>query len=239
MMQARDIMTPDVITVGPDTPVEEVVSLLLKHRISGVPVMKDGAIVGIVTESDLLRRPDLGTARPHRWLELFRSSDSAAADYARTHGVRAGEVMTGNVRTIADTTPVEEIAELLESHGIKRLPVLRDGKLAGIVSRADVLRGLACRRNTQARSEDQRIRSAVLAELARNPAWAPQPADISVLVEDGVVHYWGYVRSPQQRAAMVVAAETMPGVERVEDHMLEQVDSDPLFRPNWPNPEPP
>jgi CBS-domain-containing membrane protein len=235
-MQASEIMTPDVVTVGPDTPLEDVVRLMLTHRISGLPVVEKGAVVGMVSEGDLLRRPETGTERRRRhWLHLFGTSESDAADYIRTHGMTAGEVMTTDVVSVAETTPLEDIATLLESRRIKRVPVVREGKLVGIVSRADLLRSLASRIAAPRRESDCEIRSALLAELKAHPSWAPLPAEISVLVQDGVVHYWGYVRSEAQRKAMIVAAERMAGVRHVEDHMLHWVDPDPLNRPNWPS----
>lgn len=239
-MQASDILTQEVVTVSPDTTIAEVVQLMLTFRISGLPVVKDGSVVGIVSEGDLLRRPETGTERrPRHWLQLFDSSETEAAHYVRTHGLTAGEVMTTDVVCIAETTPIAEIATLLESRRIKRVPVVRDGKLVGIVSRADLLRGLGSRLGAPRQEGDSGIRAAVLAELSRHPSWAPHPAEISILVQDGVVHYWGYVRSDAQRKALIVAGERVAGVRHVEDHMLEHIDPDPLYRPNWPSPGPP
>ncbi len=236
-MQASDIMTPELVTVRPDTPLEDVIRLMLTHRISGLPVVEDGAVVGMVSEGDLLHRPETGTERRRRhWLQLFSSGETDAADYVRTHGMTAGEVMTTDVVSIAETTPLEDIATLLESRRIKRVPVLREGKLVGIVSRADLLRSLGSRLAVPRQESDRAIRASLLAELRSHPSWAPLPAEISVLVQDGVVHYWGYVRSAPQRQAMIVAAERIAGVHQVEDHMVDWKEPDPLFRPNWPSP---
>ena len=236
-MQASEIMTPDVVTARPDTPLEDVVRLMLTHRISGLPVVENGVVVGIVSEGDLLRRPETGTERRqrHSLLQLFRSEEGDAAEYVRTHGMTAGEVMTTDVVTIAETTLLEDIATLLESRGIKRVPVVREGKLKGIVSRADLLRSLASRIGAPRLQSDRDSRTAVLAELKGHPSWAPSPAEISVFVQEGVVYYWGYVRSAAQRRAMIVAAERIAGVRHVEDQMLQWVDPDPLCRPNWPS----
>jgi len=235
-MQASEIMTTDVVLVHPDTPLEDVVRLMLTHRISGLPVVEDGAVVGMVSEGDLLRRPETGTERRRRhWLQLFGTNEGDAAEYVRTHGMTAGEVMTTDVVRIAETTSLEDIATLLESRRIKRVPVVQEGKLKGIVSRADLLRSLASRIGAPRQQSDSDIRAALLAELKAHPSWAPLPADISVLVQDGVVHYWGYVRSAAQRRAMIVAAERIAGVRHVEDNMLQWVDTDPLYRPNWPS----
>jgi CBS domain-containing protein len=235
-MQASEIMTTDVVAVHPDTPLEDVVQLMLTHRISGLPVVEDGVVVGMISEGDLLRRPETGTERRRRyWLQLFGVDARDAAEYVRTHGMTAGEVMTTDVVSIAETTPLEDIATLLESRGIKRVPVVREGKLNGIVSRADLLRSLASRIGSPRQQSDADIRTALLAELKAHPSWAPLPAQISVLVQDGVVHYWGYVRSTAQRQAMIVAAERIAGVRHVDDQMLQWVDPDPLYRPNWPS----
>ncbi len=236
-MQASDIMTPEVVTVGRDTSLADVIRLMLTHRISGLPVVEAGTVVGIVSEGDLLRRPETGTERRRRhWLELLSFSDTAAADYVRTHGMTAGEVMTTEVVTIADTTPIADIAEVLESQGMKRVPVLRAGKLVGIVSRADLLRSLGSKLGPKPQESDARIRMVLLAELSLHASWAPLPAEVSVLVQDGVVHYWGSVRSEARRRAMIVAAERIAGVQHVVDHMQPWSEPDPLFRPNWPSP---
>ena len=145
-MQAKDIMTVNVVSVSEDTPVHEIVSLLLKYRISAVPVI-DGAgkVVGIVSEGDLLRGEGTSRARVHHpwWLEAVFVGQTVAYDKAR--GARAGVVMTRNVITVDEETPLNEIAELLERHHIKRVPVLKGGRLAGIVSRATCCTGLPIR----------------------------------------------------------------------------------------------
>jgi CBS domain-containing protein len=220
-MNAADIMTPDVITVDPDTPLDRLVALMLEHRISGVPVVEHDHIVGIVSEGDLLRRVELGSEpRRSHLLELVTGATPLAAEYVRTRGRKASEVMTTNVITVADTTPIAEIARLLESRRIKRVPVLRDGKLVGIVSRANLLHALASRLQAPPppAADDRRIRTALLAEL-RQHKWGTSVAQLNVTVVDGVVHLWGVVHSQEQRLAMRVTAENTPGVTRVEDHL--------------------
>jgi CBS domain-containing protein len=220
-MNAADIMTPDVITVRPDTPLDQIVALMLENRISGVPVMEADSVVGIVTEGDLLRRVELGseTRRSHL-LELVSRATPLAADYVRSHGRKASEIMTETVITVDDTTPVADIARLLETRRIKRVPVLRDGKLVGIVSRANLLRALATRLQALAEPlpDDRRIRMAVFDELYRHK-WGAQVAQLDVTVEDGVVTLWGIVHSQEQKMAVRVTAENTPGVKRVEDHL--------------------
>src|SRR5262245_35601220 len=133
-MQARDVMTAPVVTVRPDTRVEEIAQLLLERRISGVPVVDPGGrLLGIVTGGDLMRAPEIGTERQRGWwLRFFGDERARAEEYARAHGSRAEQVMTRNVVTVSDETSVAEIARLLEAHHIKRVPVVRDGRVVGI-----------------------------------------------------------------------------------------------------------
>ena len=238
-MKAADIMTREVVTVAPETNVAEIARLMLERHVSGVPVVEDGAPVGIVSEGDLLRRPESGTAPHHSpWLELFVSRDSLAAEYVQTHGRCARDVMTSGVITVGEATPIAEIAELLESRHIKRVPVVdEDGRLVGIVSRANLLQCLASRTAPPSSYtvDDQRIREALLAELNKED-WAGSPDPGNVIVEDGVVHLWGRIRSPEVRKAMVVAAQNIQGVKAVEDHMDRNRDHDAATWPNWPSP---
>jgi len=211
---------------------EHVVVLMLENRISGVPVMDDGRIVGILTEGDLLRRVELGT-QPQRshLLQLVTGETPLAAEYVRSHGRRASEVMTPNVVTVEDTTPIAEIARVLEARRVKRVPVLRDGKLVGIVSRANLLRALASRLQETAPvpADDRRIRSALLTEL-RQHKWGNTIAQLDVTVQNGVVKLWGVVHSQEQKTAVRVMAENTPGVKKVEDY-LEDVTTEVLLTP--------
>src|SRR6266536_3997807 len=146
-MQARDVMTTRVVTVEPDTAIEEVAKRLFENRISAVPVVEgDGRLVGIVSEGDLMRRPESGMERrPSWWLSFLLLPEQSAASYVKAHGRHAKDVMTRNVIMVEDSARIEGIAEILEKHGIKRVPVIREGKLVGIVSRADLLHGLVAR----------------------------------------------------------------------------------------------
>ena len=221
-MNAADIMTPDVITVRPDTPLEELINLLLRNRISGVPVVDDDVIVGIVSEGDLLRRPETGTEkRRSQLLELVSSTAASAADYVRTHGRKVGEIMTTDLVTVTPDTPIAEIADILETRRIKRVPVVVEGKMLGIVTRANLLKALATRLHEEpaaVSSDDRSIRLALLEEF-RHRKWAQQVAQFDATVRDGVVHLWGIVRGEDHRRAMVVAAENTPGAKGVADHL--------------------
>jgi CBS domain-containing protein len=229
-------MTPDVICAGPDTPLTEIVRLMLHNAISGVPIVEDGRVIGMVTEGDLLRRAELGAEkRPLRWLELLTSSDRLAADYARSHGRKAGEIMTREVLTVDAATPIAEVAHLLEARRIKRVPVTRDGRLVGIVSRRNLLQALATSLGAPPpHADDRTIRDAFYAELQRQ-TWSI-PSAINAVVTDRVVHLWGVAPDETVRQAIVVVAENIPGVRAVEDHMDHPRTIDPLDRPNWPSP---
>ena len=135
-MNAADIMTEQVITVTPDTPIAEAAWLMLHHRISGLPVRdRDGAVVGIITEGDLLHRTETGTQRHATWLE-FLIAGRLAQDYTNANARKVGEVMRTEVVTAAPQDPISDIVRLMERHRIKRVPVVENGRLLGIVSRA-------------------------------------------------------------------------------------------------------
>ena len=171
-MLASEIMTTDVATVGPDAPIAELVALLVARGISAVPVVSGGRLVGIVSEGDLLRRAELGTGRKRsRWLEIATPGDRLAAEYVHEHGRKVADVMTPDVVTVPHDTPVSEVADLLERRRIKRVPVLRDGKLVGIVSRANLVQALALHRDAKpaaAVPTDLEVRTAILQELGRH-----------------------------------------------------------------------
>lgn len=221
-MQAADIMTKTVITVQPDTGVREIASLLLKHRISAVPVVgPDRGILGVVSEGDLMRRAENDTETRHSWwLEMISSPQERAGTFIKTHGRKAGDVMTHNVISVTEDTPLHEIARLLEKHHIKRVPVIRDGRLVGIVSRANLLHGLAAKRAESAgpgSSDDQAIREQLLKALYNDVGL--DTAKINLIVNDGVVELWGFVDSGTEKKAAQIAAQNTPGVKTVENHL--------------------
>jgi CBS domain-containing protein len=221
-MQAKDVMTTRVVTVRPDTRVERIAALLLERRISGVPVVDaDGRLLGIVTEGDLMRRPELGTERLRGWwLQLFGDERGRASEYARAHGSRAAEVMTRNVVTVSEEASVGEIARLLEEHRIKRVPVVRGEQVVGIVSRANLLQALAARPTpapTERWVDDRALRDEVMRVLDREGMSVRGP--LNVIVSNGVVELWGLVESEEERRAMRVAVENVPGVVSIKDNL--------------------
>jgi CBS domain-containing protein len=220
-MRALDVMTNEVITVDEDATVQAVAKLLAERGISAVPVVdRENRVIGMVSEGDLLHRAETGT-EPRRswWLEMMSSTNTLAGEYVKSHSGRVKDVMTREVVSVTDTTPVADIAVLLEANRIKRVPVVRDGKLVGIVSRANLVRALAMTVNepSSTESDDRMIRDKLLAEL-RVQSWA-EVSPANVTVKDGVVHLWSSYLSEQEKRALVVAAENVPGVRRVEDHM--------------------
>lgn len=220
-MNAGDIMTVGAVTVRPDTTIEHAARLMIEHQISGLPVVDDaGRLVGVVTERDLLHRPELGTERHRpRWIEFWMSPERQAQDYAREHGRTVGDVMTHDVVSVGPEADLGAVAELLEQHGVKRLPVVRDGKVVGIVGRANLVVALSRRVGEVPKSlaDDIAIRRHILAEIRSKP-WGPV-GTLDIAVRDGVVTLNGTVTDVRVRDAVRVAAENAPGVIRVWDKL--------------------
>jgi len=227
-MRAMDVMTANVITVAPEASVQDLAELLGKHGISGVPVVDaTNELVGIVSEGDLLHRAEVGTERRTerrrvRWLDGLASDQDLARDYLKSHGRAVRDVMTRDVITVNEDAGLDAVADLLETKRIKRVPVVRDGKLVGIVSRANLVRALATAKSRPANAtelDDFTIREALFSEL-RNKTWANVWA-ADIMVRDRIVHLWcSDDQSPAEREALRVAAENTPGVERVEVHLV-------------------
>ena len=218
-MEAKDVMTTPVVTVAPKTSVEEVAKLMLERRISAVPVVDaQSRVQGIVSEGDLMRHAETGAERhPSWWLALFGAE--LAIDYVKSHGRTAAEVMTPEVVTVGERTPLEKIATLLERHRIKRVPVVRNGKLVGIVSRANLLHGLVARKTAGGppAATDRKIRSRIRKELERA---GMDQSYVNVVVARGVVEFWGLVDSDAQKRALTIAATSVEGVKRVVDNVV-------------------
>lgn len=223
-MKAKDIMTSRVYTVGPDAAVHDIAKLLLQRRISAVPVVDDESrLVGIVSEGDLIRRHDIGTDKERHswWLRLFSDPSDLSREYTKTHGRLARDVMTKTVITVGEDTPVSEVAALLETHHIKRVPIMRDGELIGIVSRANIIQRIAAARDVHVipiNADDATIRSDVESALRGQP-WA-SVGTTNVTVADGVVEFWGTIGSDSERDASRVAIEDIAGVAKVEDRRV-------------------
>jgi CBS-domain-containing membrane protein len=218
-MQAADIMTFGAACIRPDAPVEEAARVMLQHRISGLPVVdSNGDLVGMVTEGDLLAR-EASTQR-RRWLELVLGSVKPADGPRLAHLATVAEVMSRPVVTVREDTPVHEVADILQRHRIKRVPVVRGGKLTGIVSRADLLRGLArLAEDMQAASaEDRALRQRVLDALAQVPkdGWR----SVNVMVRNGTIELRGATADADLRQRLVTAVRGVPGVNRLDNRMV-------------------
>jgi CBS domain-containing protein len=221
-MNASDVMSRDIISVGRDTTIAAAIRLMLDNQISGLPVIDPaGKLVGILTEGDLLRRAETGTERHRpRWLEILMGPGRLASEYVRTHGRRVDEIMTRQPVSVTPDTPLDQIVALMERRRIKRVPVL-DGELpVGIVSRADLLRALARTFEEQpvAAAGDEEIRERILAEFAK-VSWVPRDG-LSITVADGIVGLDGVILDEKEREALRVAAENVPGVGAVEDRLV-------------------
>ena len=220
-MYAMKVMTQPVVTIPADATVYAAADILLGAGISAAPVVDaDGRMIGIVSEADLMNRPEAGTVPAKSWLQRLLAAESVLArDYIRSYSHHVADVMTRSVVTAEERTDLKEIAGLMQSRGIKRVPIVRDGKVVGIVSRANLLQGLLAREPQAAEGTalDDNLRARVNEELDRHP-WA---FDVSnVVVESGVVHLWGHASSSTARDAVRVAVENVPGVKRVVNKIV-------------------
>ncbi len=221
-MIVADVMTRNVISVAPEDTVEMAVKVMLERRISGLLVVdSNGDLAGVVTEGDLLRRDEIGTDKDRPWwLRLLVSPAKQAADFVRAHGRHVKDIMTVDVVTVANDAPLEDVVATMEKHRIKRMPVTKDGRVVGIVSRSDLLRALIGRVRDigPIALDDRSVRDAIMASLDEKP-WAPKTT-LNVTVNSGVADIWGSITNESERAAIRVAVENTPGVTGVHDHMV-------------------
>jgi CBS domain-containing protein len=221
-MIVADVMTRNCITIAPDATVEEAVNLMLNRHISGLFVVdKAGDLAGVITEGDLLRRDELGTQRNRPWwLRLLASPARQAADFTKANGRHVRDVMTEDVLSIAQDSPLEEVVSMMESNRIKRLPVTADGKVVGVVSRSDLLRALIGRARTSEplATDDRTIRTAILNALEAQ-SWAPMTT-LNVTVANATVDIWGTITNEEERHAICVVAENTAGVKAIHDHLV-------------------
>lgn len=218
-MQAKDIMTTNVVTIEPDIGVRDIAKRLLSNHISAAPVVeRDGRLIGIISEGDLMRRPETGTERhPSWWLFLVTSQDEAAKRFIKNHGQHATDIMTRPVITVQADTPIQEIANLLEKHRIKRVPVVRGNKVVGIVSRANLIRALAIQPKLEAPTGDDKARKAAI-EKAMTEAGVDH-LYMNIIVMGGVVSVSGLTESETQKEAARVAVESVPGIKEIHNNL--------------------
>jgi CBS domain-containing protein len=217
-MRAHQIMTRSVITIAPDATILEAARTMLRHHVSGLPVVDAaGKLLGIVSEGDFIRRGEIGTPRKRgRWLKVLLGE--SAVDYVREHGRRVSDVMTSDPITVTEDATLEEIVDAMETNGVKRLPVMKDGRLVGQVSRANLMQAVAslAREIPDPTADDDHIRSRVIAAIDKND-WSP--FGLNVIVRDGIVHLSGMITDERSRQASVVAAQNVTGVIKVHDHL--------------------
>jgi CBS domain-containing protein len=224
-MDASDVMVRRVVTIGPDDDVAAAVRLLVDHDISALPVVDaENHVLGLLSEGDLLHRAEDGTLKRRPWwVEALTPSSTLALDYAKSHGRRVAEVMSAKVISASEDTPLWELANILEKNRIKRVPILKDGKLVGIVSRSNLIQALASAEAgleppAKDAAADRDIRNAILARLADQP-WTDF-GERNIVVSDKVVHLWGLVGSPEEHKALLALAEGIPGVRKISDEMI-------------------
>jgi CBS domain-containing protein len=211
-------MTLGAATIRSDALISDAARLMLQYGVSGLPVTDaNGHLVGIITEGDFLHHEGTGAwHQRHPWFEFLLSPGPLANAYVHSHSRRIDEVMTKQVVTVEEDTPVEEIAQLLERHRIKRVPVVRGKTVVGIVSRANLIHPLTRSQGEAAsnKANDTAIREQIITELIKQQWGYHAPIDISV--RDGVVQLWGPVYDERVVRALRVAAESVPGVRSVE-----------------------
>jgi len=219
-MQVRDVMTQKVISIGVDDATLKAARMMLENKVSGLPVVDAGGnLVGVVTEGDFLRRGELGTQRRRpKWLEFLVGPGRLADEYVHASGRRVREVMTDDPCTVREDETLDKVVDLMERRRIKRLPVMRDGKMVGIVSRSNLMHALAslARDAGTPTGDDRTIRENILAALQQQ-GWA---LGVEVVVKDGVAELWGTVMDDRERRACIVAAENVAGVKQVHDHLV-------------------
>lgn len=219
-MRAHQVMNRRVITVTPDTSIVDAANIMLRQHISGLPVVDAaGKLVGIVSEGDFLRRGEIGTQKKRgRWLSFLVGPGRSAADFVHAQGRKVGEVMTHEPLTVTEETSLEDIVELMEKNHVKRLPVLRNNKMVGIITRSNLLQAVAslARDIPDPTADDDHIRNRIIQSIEKTD-W--QPFGLDVTVRNGIVHLSGVITDDRLRQAAIVAAENVEGVKMVHDHL--------------------
>ncbi|EJC83217.1 putative signal-transduction protein containing cAMP-binding and CBS domains [Rhizobium leguminosarum bv. trifolii WSM2297] len=216
-MLVKDVMTTTIVTVSPDNSVRQAAKLMADRQVSGIPVVDDdGRLIGLISEGDLIRRTELSSGAFLLKAEMGLGPDERANAFVKRCAWRVGDVMTPNPVTIFEDAPLSRVAGLMQEHGIKRIPVLRAGKLVGIVSRADLLQVIYLAKPDNTATGDEAIRRSILVRLAENTGL--ECLDVSVTVTDGIVHFWGKVETEACRKAARVLAERVHGVLGVVEH---------------------
>jgi CBS domain-containing protein len=219
-MRAHQIMTRRVITVDTDAAVVDAANIMLEKHISGLPVLdRAGNLVGMVSQGDFIRRAEIGTERKRgRWLKLLVGPSRAASDFVHARGRKVADIMTQNPFTVTEDTTLDQIVLLMEQNNIKRLPVMRENQLVGIVTRTNLLQAVAglARDVPDPTADDDHMRNRIIASIEPTD-WGP--FGLGVIVSNGIVHLSGVITNEDSRQAAIVAAENVSGVRQVHDHL--------------------
>lgn len=219
-MRAHEIMTRKVVTAPPDISVVEIAWLMAKNKVSGVPVVSpSNGVLGIVSEGDLLRRVELGTDdSPARWTDMYTKPAEMAREFAKSHGTKAHEVMARPVVSVEHDADLKAVADTLDRHGIKRVTVMKDGKLVGIIARSDLVRAFGRAKHTlssgDARLSDGLVHKAIT-DAMHGQAWL-DTSYMNLTVNNGLIRITGFIQSKEHRDAIVILVKEIPGVDRVE-----------------------
>ncbi len=218
-MRVEEIMTKDVITVSPKTPIHEAAELMIDHGVSGLPVVDDaGSVVGIVSEGDLILR-EKPRGRAPWWRLFFGDAERLAREYQKAHGMTVGEVMTRSLIAVSPDLPIESAALILDQHRIRRVPVVADGQLLGILSRGDLIKALAkAPARAGGQPSDERLVREMRARLAEEP-WVSNRG-IVAQAKDGVLSLWGLVLTETEKSAVETMARTIEGCKGIDSHLV-------------------
>ncbi len=225
-MKAQDIMTKTVATVRPDTSIQEIAALMVEKHISGLPVLDEGGkVLGMVSQSDLLHRAEVGTERKHKWwFRILADTKDMAREYSKAHGLRAGDVMTRYVISVKADAELSDVADILDSNRIKRVPVIEGDRLVGIITRGDLVRALSlsqlAKGANKAKVENSALHKILQQRIRGQPWLGADQSHINLAIKDGVVELWGFVETEDQHKALRVLVEETDGVTGLVDKIM-------------------
>lgn len=216
-MLARDVMTTTIVSVSPDHSVRHAAEIMLINHVSGLPVIiGDVGLVGIISEGDLIRRTELGSEAIASLVDGAQTAESRAGAFIRRSSWKVGDAMSRNPIVVAEDASLGHISRLMQEHGIKRVPVVRDGELIGIVSRADLLKAIIMAELDDTAMGDEALRRSIVIRLGEDTGL--EGLDVKVTVSEGVVHLWGDVTTEECRRAACVVVENVRGVRGLVEH---------------------
>jgi len=222
-MHIRALMTPEVITVGPDTSLKEAARRMLSAGVSGLPVTEDGRLIGIITEADFLTaEADRGVKRRAGLLRLF-VRENGIPSQERT----VGDVMTSDVRTISPDADHVKAARIMKTNGVKRLPVVEDGKVVGLVSRSDMLRAFV--------RPDKEIVDEIRNHVMKKVMWV-DPKRVAVTCDDGNLVLTGNMETKSDVELLIELTKRLDGVASVGNHLTWEIDNTKLEMTGAPRP---